>query len=123
MRITIPGTLDRVAETRRHARAALSSSSLADDAALIVSELVANAVLHTASGEYGGRVIVEVIPWQGHVLLAVTDEGPGARPCAPDDDDEHGRGLMIVSALAWWGERRICACHQTWAVLREGATT
>lgn len=117
MRITIPGTLDRVAEARRSTCMALASSSLAEDAALIVSELVANAILHSASGERGGRVIVEAVGWQGHVLLAVTDEGPCARACRPGDDDEHGRGLAIVSALAWWGERRIAACHQTWAVL------
>ncbi|MEV2274520.1 ATP-binding protein [Nocardiopsis sp. NPDC049922] len=80
---------------------------------LAVSELVTNAVLHTASGGRCGRVkvTVEVMPGQ-IVLISVTDDGPRALrpitiPTLPDhldDAEECGRGLRLVAALAekWW---------------------
>ncbi|HKR50961.1 MAG TPA: ATP-binding protein [Pseudonocardiaceae bacterium] len=69
-----------------------------DDVLLIVSELVTNAVVH-APGE---RVTVAVLLTAGDVWVAVIDQGP-RRPLhahAADADDEHGRGLVLVAALA-----------------------
>jgi anti-sigma regulatory factor (Ser/Thr protein kinase) len=117
MRTTLRGDLANVRNARAFTRQALSGLPVADDAALVVSELVANAVLHSASGDAGGRVQVEVCAWQGHAFVAVTDEGAPARVCVPVDGDEHGRGMAIVGGVAWWGERRVAACHQTWAVV------
>jgi anti-sigma regulatory factor (Ser/Thr protein kinase) len=69
-----------------------------DDLLLIVSELVTNAVVH-APGE---RVTVAVLLTAGDVWVAVVDQGP-RRPLhahLPDADGEHGRGLVLVAALA-----------------------
>jgi anti-sigma regulatory factor (Ser/Thr protein kinase) len=72
-----------------------------DDVVLQASELVANAVLHGA-----GPITVSVWPG-GHALrVEVTDTGGGAPRLVPatDGQDETGRGLLIVDALAdSWG--------------------
>ena len=76
-----------------------------ETARLLVSELVANAVLHTDS-----RQIICRIEASGPCLrLEVVDEGSGI-PEAPSDpgaDAECGRGLMLLDALAHsWGVLR-----------------
>ncbi|WP_017600665.1 ATP-binding protein [Nocardiopsis lucentensis] len=80
---------------------------------MVVSELVTNAVRHSASGGRCGRVkvTVEVLPGQ-IVLVSVTDDGPRAlRPITVPTLTTHtsdtamcGRGLRLVAALAekWW---------------------
>src|SRR4051794_2088783 len=79
-----------------------------DDTALVLSELVGNAVRHGLPLDGGG---VEV-RWQvteSVVRLEVRDGGRGPlrqpdRPTAGSADDEGGRGLAIVSLLSTsWG--------------------
>ncbi|MFC9732398.1 ATP-binding protein [Streptomyces roseolus] len=75
-----------------------------DTAALVVSELVTNAVLHTASS----RIVCELRQGADSVRIAVRDEGGPAGPRIRDcGADERGRGLLIVDALceAWGAER------------------
>jgi anti-sigma regulatory factor (Ser/Thr protein kinase) len=92
-----------VSRARRWTRDILRGSPLAEDAELIVSELSANAILHTASGrEYGSFHLVVAVSAQV-VAVSVTDDGGTAT--APkvehqDHDAEHGRGLGMVSAIA-----------------------
>ena len=80
---------------------------------LALSELVSNAIQHTASGDRCGRVRVSVETMPGEVvLLGVTDDGPKAgqqitRPHLtghPEEPRVHGRGLHLVAALSekWW---------------------
>jgi anti-sigma regulatory factor (Ser/Thr protein kinase) len=74
-----------------------------DTAQLIVSELFTNAILHTDSD-----VVICRIETTGQLLhLEVGDDGPGmARrvPRTPSAESEHGRGLMLLDALAArWG--------------------
>ncbi|GAA1925212.1 hypothetical protein GCM10009716_36800 [Streptomyces sodiiphilus] len=86
---------------------------LADDVALIVSELTTNAIVHS-----GGTEITLSLDIDNDVLhIAVRDGMPG-RPAAraPDDDEENGRGLQLVRWIA--GER-----HGAWGTSDEGATT
>jgi CheY-like chemotaxis protein/anti-sigma regulatory factor (Ser/Thr protein kinase) len=73
---------------------------LVDDAQLVVSELVTNAVAHTSS-----NCAVVVNRSGGGVRIEVRDEGAGIPdPQVPSDSAEGGRRLMIVSALATaWG--------------------
>jgi anti-sigma regulatory factor (Ser/Thr protein kinase) len=85
---------------------------LADDAAVIVSELVTNALIHGGSAVNGAaREDVELILWRrsGQVVCAVTDPGTGAPVLVqPDPFGEAGRGLHVVQALsATWGWTRL----------------
>ncbi|WP_243639058.1 ATP-binding protein [Streptacidiphilus pinicola] len=74
-----------------------------DDAVLLVSELATNAVVHTA----GTRMLCGVaLSPDGRLRIEVHDDhdAPCAAPGSPDPDDESGRGLLIVRALAdAWG--------------------
>jgi anti-sigma regulatory factor (Ser/Thr protein kinase) len=106
--VTLPGVLASAAEARRVVTAVLAESQFGDpDAAVLVaSELVANAVEHSLSGQPGGtlRVAVAVTPGAG-VLIEVFDAGPlpGSAPAIPAalaDGAERGRGLLLVSVLA-----------------------
>ncbi|WLW49847.1 ATP-binding protein [Streptomyces sp. YU58] len=80
-----------------------------DDAALVITELAANAVAHgvpgSASGEEG--VWLGILLDSAHVLLTVSDPGDDPPACTVTGDPalrEHGRGLIIVDALAEeWG--------------------
>ncbi|MBD0739059.1 ATP-binding protein [Streptomyces sp. CBMA29] len=106
--LTCPGSPEEVGRVRRWTRDVLRDSPYADDAALIVTELSANAVLHTASGGMGAfHVSLAVSP--AVVSISVTDSG-GTKSAPtvehPDAEDTHGRGLAMVTALAHHVETR-----------------
>ncbi|WP_030788981.1 ATP-binding protein [Streptomyces sp. NRRL S-920] len=101
--LTCPGFPEEVSRARRWTRDILRDSPLAEDAELIVSELSANALLHTASGHQSGSfsLAIEVSPQM--LTLSVTDGGgTGTAPKVEhqDEEAEHGRGLEMVSAIA-----------------------
>jgi two-component sensor histidine kinase len=75
----------------------------ADDAILCLSELVANACLHSASAQHGGRLAVRVQLHGAHLRVEVRDEG-GPWAESQREDAQGGRGLLIVDRLASaWG--------------------
>lgn len=94
----------------------------ARDACLVVSELVANAVAHTRSGQPGGtvRLTIEVSARPRSVFIAVCDSGSPTAPTltTAGPDGEHGRGLAIVAALAdGWGTEPARNGRSTWCRL------
>ena len=104
--------------------------ALADDAEMIVDELVVNAVLHgtrvgPARGNPGAAMTVLrlcVLRRAGEVMLAVID--PGNETPIPRQADwagETGRGLQIVGALSHvWGWSPVAGHGKAvWAVLRD----
>ncbi|MEW1775739.1 ATP-binding protein [Streptomyces sp. NPDC086777] len=110
------------AQARRLVRARLTGWSVCadtcDTAALVISELVTNAIVHTASS----RVVCELHDHDDTVRIAVQDEG-----CAPDEphpspqrpEEEHGRGLLLVEALCQaWGAQEHGSGLLVWAELR-----
>ncbi|MEU9089602.1 ATP-binding protein [Streptomyces sp. NPDC087901] len=104
----LPAHPESVAGARRLARARLDAWRLDDDAhdaaILIVSELVTNAVVHTASA----RVVCELSRLETRLRIAVQDQGhqPGGPRLGAGADDEHGRGLLLVDAMcSAWGSR------------------
>ncbi|GAA2129100.1 hypothetical protein GCM10009727_20350 [Actinomadura napierensis] len=73
----------------------------------VVSELVCNAVTHTASGD-GGQVTVSLLAGSDCLRLEVADDGAGGRRprLKGETGAESGRGLRIVDALTrGWGFR------------------
>jgi anti-sigma regulatory factor (Ser/Thr protein kinase) len=92
--------------TARHFIAATCEASGVDPdicatAALLVSELVTNAVLHA-----GTEVVMHVIPAAERLRVEVVDGHPGGhvRAQTPDPSNPRGRGLHMVDLLADdWG--------------------
>ena len=109
--LTLPGIPGSVPAARRHVRDALGSRGMgefAPDAAIITSELVANAVQH-ACGNGAARIGV-TLTCAGNpaaVTVVVSDSSPqGPVRRETPADGEQGRGLQIVEALsAHWGWR------------------
>ncbi|GAQ59515.1 ATP-binding protein [Streptomyces acidiscabies] len=94
---------ERVSQIRRTGAAHLSKwglNSLVDTASLLISELVTNAV------RYGtGDITFSMAHRSGEVLIEVTD-GSSAFPRVrhPTADEESGRGMFLVEAMAdRWG--------------------
>lgn len=93
--------------------------SVYEDAALIVSELFTNALVHTDSSE----ITCQLQTTAQTVYLAITDQGCGpSGPRVREPDAESGRGLILVSALAQlWGVNTEHGCGRTvWAMLPSG---
>ncbi len=112
------------AQARRLARARLTGWSVCEDtcdtAALVISELVTNAIVHTASG----TVVCELHDGDDLVRIAVRDEGcaPGEpHPSPQRPEEEHGRGLFLVDALCHaWGAQEDGPGLLVWADLPRG---
>ncbi|MEU9922997.1 ATP-binding protein [Streptomyces griseoluteus] len=106
---TLPRRPESAATARRLLRAACAVwglDALADDGALIVSELVANAVQHARRESI--RVVIDR-PDAARVRVGVADLSRTRPVQGADDNNEGGRGLRLVAALAAdWGtdERR-----------------
>src|SRR4051794_9493310 len=75
--LVCPGTPQEVSRIRRWVRDILRGNPHQDDAALIVTELGANALRHTASGTYGGTVYVSLSLTDQSVTITVIDSGGG----------------------------------------------
>src|SRR5580700_8889365 len=106
--ISVPGVPSMVPVARLFVRAFLAGNPLADSAELITSEYATNAIRHTAAGE-GGASQVAVSAGPGLVRIEVTDHAPleavraEPQPRGPvpqvghaGEDDENGRGLLLV---------------------------
>ncbi len=82
-------------------------------AELLASELVTNAVRY-AQGQIGLRLILE----GGLVIEVLDDSAALPRLRHPDDDEERGRGLQVVSQIAQrWGARRAVSGKIVWCEL------
>jgi serine/threonine-protein kinase RsbW len=101
---TYPGTPEQVGQVRADLRRGLGGCPVADDVILCVSELAANAVLHSNSRKPGGTYTVRAEGCPGaSVRIEVEDDG-GPWISKPAPDPASGRGLDIISALAAeWG--------------------
>ncbi|MEU6543476.1 ATP-binding protein [Streptomyces sp. NPDC046859] len=109
------------AQARRLTAARLSVWSVCEDtcetAALVVSELVTNAIVHTASE----HIVCELHDGAALVRIAVRDEGcaagePHSSPAR--QEEEHGRGLLLIDALCHaWGAHEHGSGLVVWAEL------
>lgn len=129
--LKLAGAPSSVSQARGLLAGFLGDNPRSDDAVTIISELVTNAVLHSASGADGGEFEIRFAVLTGLLRLEVVDQG-GAdlEPLAPPEESfepaedpafpygESGRGLKIVEAYAdRWGRERSPGRGLWWAEL------
>ncbi|WP_405652125.1 ATP-binding protein [Streptomyces sp. NBC_00019] len=130
--LRLPGSSEGCVQAREFTERVLGEWELGqcrDDALTVVSELVANAVLHGRKSDTlddaESEVWLRLTRRTAHLVCAVTDQGDGLPHTAhaPNVLSEHGRGLFIVEALAQhWGWTRHTPHYKTvWAMLPTGA--
>jgi hypothetical protein len=113
------------AQARRLTRARLTGWAVCEDtcdtAALVISELVTNAIVHTASS----HVVCELHDGDDLVRIAVRDQGcaPGEpHPSPQRPEEEHGRGLLLIEAVCRaWGAQEHGPGLLVWAELPRAA--
>lgn len=94
----LPGHRDQIRAARIFVHEILGNTPVADDAVLICSELTTNAVLHSQSGQPGGRFVLTIEVWNGdHAWIGVHDQGGH---WMHGQSGPGGRGLGIVGQLA-----------------------
>jgi DNA-binding NarL/FixJ family response regulator len=101
--VHLPQELESAAQARRFVKQVLTDWSRAaaiEDAALLATELVTNAVVHARSA-----VELRLRQLSDRVRVEVADTGGGALQLRePDPDAFDGRGLLLVQTLALaWG--------------------
>jgi serine phosphatase RsbU (regulator of sigma subunit)/anti-sigma regulatory factor (Ser/Thr protein kinase) len=116
---TLPSELTSASRARSLIRRPLrrwGQTDLLPTAELLVSELVTNAVRY-AQGKIGLRLVRED---EAHALFCEVLDDSAALPRLrhPDESDERGRGLQVVSQLAQrWGARRAASGKVVWCEL------
>ena len=112
---TYPGRPEHVRQVRAAARGLLAACPAADEVILCLSELAANAVLHSDSRRPGGTFTVRIESRPGaYIRFEVEDDG--GPWLAPVPDPGSGRGLDIIRALAAeWGVAHGPGGRTVWA--------
>ncbi len=111
---TFRGIPASVSQARRFVAELLPGCPAREVLMTCVSELCANAITHTASGQGGAFTVVVDLPRDGVARIAVTDDGGPSfpvigsldplDPMAVDPMVEGGRGLALVAACtSRWG--------------------
>ena len=114
MQTTLPPAAVSARDARRFVNDALHRLGFeahADTAALLVSELVTNAVLHAHS------VLTVRVLRQSAALRVEVEDGSGLAPVQRQfsEDSATGRGLLLVEALAAsWGTSPTAAGKVVW---------
>ncbi|MEU8132490.1 ATP-binding protein [Streptodolium elevatio] len=114
---TLPAEPIAAREARSHVRQFLTChglADLADDATLLASELVSNALRHAC-----GKPELRISLSSDVLRLEVVDGGPGfPSPRTAEDGDTDGRGLWLVDRMAaHWGFNRANSIKSVWCEL------
>ncbi|HEY4851507.1 MAG TPA: ATP-binding protein [Streptosporangiaceae bacterium] len=82
---------------------------LAEDAEILVSELLTNAVKASSSPDGAGVVVLRLLANRERLLIEVWDHNPDdPQPRQADAESESGRGFSVIEALSSrWGFRRL----------------
>ncbi|MFB7369184.1 ATP-binding protein [Streptomyces sp. NPDC056222] len=134
----LPPRYEAVRGARKFTQATLAQWELTerfDDVALVVSELVTNALRHAlpsdAPQDEGGRptppVRLHLMRWTSRLVCAVRDpshRSPETREADEDFAAESGRGLFLVDSFSdGWGWHPLAGTLQgkvVWALFRLG---
>ena len=118
----LPAATTSPSRARRYVEQVLADAGLVhliDEALLLVTELVTNAVVHA-----GTTLELSVAVEGGQVRVEVLDRAPGAVPvvtAAPSETREGGRGIFLLDSLAAeWGTRHFGSGKSVWFLLGEG---
>lgn len=99
------GTIDQVRRLRADIAEVARAWPVADELILLASELATNAILHSRSGHTAQTFTVQATLYPGdYAWVEVADQG--GTWTTDEHDDERGRGLAIVAAIAGdgnWG--------------------
>jgi len=121
---TMPGTPCSVQMARFYVRSTLAFHDLgdyADDAEMVTSELVTNAIKHASAA----RVGLEIVHLREFRAIAVIVADPSPQPPVkghPDKFSTHGRGLIVVDTLSFhWGWRPNASGKTVYAILTRKA--
>lgn len=95
-----PGRVDQAAKVREWIASLVGRSDRLYEITLCVSELAANAALHTQSGSSQGTFEVSVLLLESSITITVADQGEPLVPKPRRPADESGRGLDLVEGLA-----------------------
>lgn len=103
-----------VACARAHTKQVLwewGLKELIDDAELLVSELMTNAITASWSPTEKGPVALRLLGNPERVCIEVWDQSSDdPAPRDVDDEAESGRGFAVIEALSYgWGWRRVSA--------------
>ncbi|MFF1284333.1 ATP-binding protein [Streptomyces sp. NPDC058299] len=97
--LPLPKDALRVGAMRRIAAARLrycGLESMTYEVMLAVSELLTNSIMHSG----GSSITLYMTVRDGYLTVSVTDGGAGrAVPRTASDDDESGRGLLLLASL------------------------
>jgi serine/threonine-protein kinase RsbW len=100
-----PGTIDQPRQVRVDLAAITGDCPITDELILLASELATNAILHSRSGHPARHFTIRATLYPGdYAWVEVIDLG--GRWADDEHDDEQGRGLGIVAAIAGdgnWG--------------------
>ncbi|MCW2573080.1 MAG: stage sporulation protein [Frankiales bacterium] len=114
--VTLPPTGRSAALARRQVERLLEDahlSGLLDEALLLVTELVTNAVVHA-----GTEIELRMETSSAGLRVEVIDRSPGSLPVinpAPAEAREGGRGVFLLDALATeWGTRHFSGGKSVW---------
>lgn len=104
--VSFPGTTEYLREVRRFTAGALQKAFGSEDVVQVASELAANAILHTTSGQPGGTFTVHLAARPRLWQIRVDDQGAFTTPQIRPATANHlaAGGLAIVAALSSaWG--------------------
>jgi serine/threonine-protein kinase RsbW len=116
-----PRSVARARAQLRHTLADWGLAAVEDQALLVLSELMSNAVRH-ARVPVGRRIETRYAPAAGGgIRIEVHDAAAGLPQVRhPDDDDETGRGLALVDVITggrWGVSPREGAGKRVWALV------
>jgi len=110
------GSSDQAQHVRADLVRVAAGCPVSEDLVLLASELATNAILHSRSGHPDRTFTVRAMLYPGdHAWVEVIDQG--GKWTADEIDDEHGRGLAIVAAVAGdgnWGFDGDAASRTAW---------
>jgi len=117
---TLPASGRSASSARRLIELAVAGTpleSLTDEALLLVTELVTNAVVHA-----GTAVELTIEARADGLRVEVLDRSPGTLPLireSPEDIREGGRGIFLLDVLSTeWGTRHFVGGKAVWFLLR-----